>query len=253
MQAKLNESNGLIRILKKELDDTKNNLVQANFQLSSQNAATESAPSHLLPKLNQPENIFLYIFYIYFLYSTGTGKKAVLSWTTHMSNYLCNVQESQAMTIAVSYLQGTAHEWWINYKDTEDGKDISTWIQPKQALASRFDTLNKQKIARDRLVTEANIAGIKARIFIGDGAELNHISKDFCEKHGTVLKEKNYTASRTNNTSQKMQSTMSSVTISLGGYTETMRSAANPLKYDLILGKSGPLHIKRSSNATLMK
>ena len=53
------------------------------------------------------------------------------------------------------------------------------------------------------LVTEARIAGIKARVLIDDGAELNHISKDFCEKHGIVLKEENYTASMANNTPQK--------------------------------------------------
>ena len=94
MQAQLNESNGFISMLKKELDDTKSKLVQANFQLNSQNAATASAPPHLLPKLNLPENF------------TGAGKESVLSLTTHMSNYLCNVQEPQAITIAVSYLQG---------------------------------------------------------------------------------------------------------------------------------------------------
>ena len=98
VQVQLNESNGLISMLKKELDDTKNKLAQANFQLTSQNAATASAPSNLLPKLNQPKNF------------AGAGKESVLSWTTHMSNYLCNVKEPQAMTIAVSYLQGTAHE-----------------------------------------------------------------------------------------------------------------------------------------------
>ena len=56
MQAQLNQSNGLISMLKKDLDDTKNKLVKSNFQLNSQNAATASAPSNLLPKLNQPEN-----------------------------------------------------------------------------------------------------------------------------------------------------------------------------------------------------
>ena len=99
-------------MLQKELDDTNNKLAQANFQFTAQNVATISALSNLLPKLNQPENF------------TGSGKESVLCWTTHMSNYLCHVEEARAISIAVSYLQGTAHEWWIKYKDTEDGKDI---------------------------------------------------------------------------------------------------------------------------------
>ena len=40
-----------------------------------------------------------------------------------------------------------------------------------------------------------------------------------------------------NKTPQKLLSTVSPVTISLGGYTQKMRFAANPLNYDLILGK----------------
>ena len=40
-----------------------------------------------------------------------------------------------------------------------------------------------------------------------------------------------------NNTPQKLLSTISPVTICIGGYTQKMRLAANPLNYDLILGK----------------
>ena len=87
------------------------------------------------------------------------------------------------------------------------------------------------------LVTQARIAGIRARVLIDDGAELNHISQEFCEKHGIVLREENYTATMANNAHQKLLSTTSPVSISLGGYTQKMRLAANPLNYDLILGK----------------
>ena len=75
----------------------------------------------------------------------------MLNWATHMSNYLENVEEPQAKSIFVSYLSGTADEWWINYKDTEDEQNITTWTQLKEALVSRFLTLNKGKISRDRL------------------------------------------------------------------------------------------------------
>ena len=87
------------------------------------------------------------------------------------------------------------------------------------------------------LVTEAKISGIRARILIDDGAELNHISEEFCRKNGIILKDENYTASMANNTSQKLLSTVSPVSVSIGGYTEKLRFAANPLNYDLILGK----------------
>ena len=40
-----------------------------------------------------------------------------------------------------------------------------------------------------------------------------------------------------NNTQQKMKSTVYPVTISMAGYSQKMRLAANPLNYDLILGK----------------
>ena len=88
-------------ISSRQIDSTKNKLAQVNIQQFAQNIATPSTPSNLLPKLNQPENF------------TGSVKESVLSWTTHMTNYLCHIEEPQAMSIDVSYLQGTAHEWWI--------------------------------------------------------------------------------------------------------------------------------------------
>ena len=69
-----------------------------------------------------------------------------------MSNYLQNVHEFQALTIAVSYLAEGAHEWWIFFKETEEGRTIQGWSSLKDALFGRFDTLNKEKVARDKLV-----------------------------------------------------------------------------------------------------
>ena len=75
----------------------------------------------------------------------------MLSWATHMSNYLSTVEEDKALPIAVSYLSEGAHEWWIVFKETEEGKKVHTWKDLKSALASRFETLNKEKVARDKL------------------------------------------------------------------------------------------------------
>ena len=118
--------------LKTELDQTKAALQTAQLQL----VAKEST-STTMPKIKKPENF--------------TGKESIISWTTHMSNYLQKIADPEAMSIAVSYLQDNAHEWWIKFKDTEEGRVISTWAQLKHGLISRFDTLNKEKVARDKL------------------------------------------------------------------------------------------------------
>ena len=68
-----------------------------------------------------------------------------------MSNYLQNVDESQALTILVSYLAEGALEWWIVFKETEEGRLIQGWKTLKDAFARRFDALNKEKFAREKL------------------------------------------------------------------------------------------------------
>ena len=83
-----------------------------------------------------------------------------------MTNNVRNTQEPQAKSIAVSYIQGTALEWWIKYQDTEDGKNIKTLPLLKQTLVARFDRLNKQKIVRDCLAKWRQIKDVK--IFSGD-------------------------------------------------------------------------------------
>ena len=88
------------------------------------------------------------------------------------------------------------------------------------------------------LVSEARTARTKARILIDDSAELSHISKDFCDKYSIVLNGENYTAYTAHSPPQKMGSTISPVTISLGDYAEKMRLAASLLNYELILGKT---------------
>ena len=99
------------------------------------NAITNTQPSG--PKVKQPDSF--------------KGKGSVSSWATLMDNYIVNVPEPRALNIAVSYLEGTAHEWWIVYKSTTPGQAVTTWPALKVALLSRFETLNKVKIARDKL------------------------------------------------------------------------------------------------------
>ncbi len=77
------------------------------------------------------------------------GKDSILSWTTHMNNYLASTSDEEALAIAISYLHGPAHEWWIAFKETEDGRNVTAWGTLKEALIARFETLNKENIARE--------------------------------------------------------------------------------------------------------
>ena len=44
---------------------------------------------------------------------------------------------------------------------TEDGRKIDTWPQLQCALVSRFDTLNKEKVERDKLAIWRQIKEVK--------------------------------------------------------------------------------------------
>ena len=79
------------------------------------------------------------------------GKGSIKSWTVQMNNYIRGLDESTAFNIALSYLSGNAHEWWIVYQNSEEGNGITGWQGLREALVRRFDTLNKEKIARDKL------------------------------------------------------------------------------------------------------
>ncbi len=43
-----------------------------------------------------------------------------------MNNYLASAPEQQKLSIAISYLDGHAHEWWIVYKEAEEGRNIAS-------------------------------------------------------------------------------------------------------------------------------
>ena len=135
LQRQLTNAHAQIASQQNSLNSTQQQLNAATQQLRNRQAS--SSTSSVEPQANKPQPF--------------KGKGSILSWTTHMSNYLTNVDDTRALPIAVSYLVDGAHEWWIVFKDTEEGQSISTWSALKNALISRFDTLNKEKIARDKL------------------------------------------------------------------------------------------------------
>ncbi len=95
------------------------------------------------------------------------------------------------------------------------------------------DTFNTSESSL--LITNATLSGIRVRILIDDGAELNHISQEFCIRHGISLKQEQYVASMANNTHQKLMSTVHPLTVTFGCYGEKMRFASKPLNFGLIL------------------
>ena len=68
-----------------------------------------------------------------------------------MSNYFSSAEEYKTLTIMVSYLFEGAREWRIAFKETEEGRKIHNWQDLKSPPASRFEILNKEKVAWDKL------------------------------------------------------------------------------------------------------
>lgn len=132
LQNQLNTSQQQLAGITTELNNTRNELAATKEALSSHSG---SSTSMIRPKKPEPFN----------------GRGSIRSWITHVSNYVGNGNSAQALTVAVSYLSGSAHEWWLVYKETEEGKQVGNWNQLQQALIRRFETLNKSKIARDKL------------------------------------------------------------------------------------------------------
>lgn len=87
------------------------------------------------------------------------------------------------------------------------------------------------------MITTAKIAGITARVLIDSGAEINHISLGFCQRHKIATRNETATAVMANGSTIKLRTTKLPLTISIGGCTEKMRLVANAQTYDLILGK----------------
>ena len=110
--------------LHNELATTRNELhITRNALLSIQTSTLMSSI-----KLRKPEPF--------------NGKGSVRSWITHLNNYIGTENNPHSMNVAVSYLQGSANELWLGYKETEDGRQGNTWTQLQQALIDRFETYN---------------------------------------------------------------------------------------------------------------
>ena len=81
----------------------------------------------------------------------GKNNESILSWTTHMDNYFDPASGPDALNVPVSHSDGNANEWRIAYSQTREGKNLAVWKQLKEALIDLFQSLNKEKAAREKL------------------------------------------------------------------------------------------------------
>lgn len=124
----------IVQQLQSQIVNQQTLLAEANA--SYRRLENRTAPSDK-PKKHKPEKY--------------DGKGSVTSWAIHMDNYLEDATENDSLPLAISYLAGAAHEWWIVFRESDEGKQVQSWSNLRKALISRFDTLNKEKVARDKL------------------------------------------------------------------------------------------------------
>jgi len=135
LQAQLAAANDQIRNQQNSIQSAENQLGTMTNELNQ--ARQQLSHPMMQPKVNKP--------------TPYTGKGSIISWTTHLDNYLRGSSEEMAFSIAVSYLSSVAHEWWMVFQASGEGTTVTTWTALKAALIFRFDTLNRKKIARDKL------------------------------------------------------------------------------------------------------
>ena len=145
LQAQLQTANTQLATQQNNLNEAASSYTQLKAELDELRA---KRPSREQPKKNEPDKF--------------TGKGSITSWVNQMDNYLSEVSEEEALPLAVSYLSGSAHEWWIVHHQTETGQLITTWAEMKESITSRFDTLNKEKVARDKLAKWRQIKDVSS-------------------------------------------------------------------------------------------
>ena len=135
LQAKLAEANQKIETHQSELSVAAQRVQTVERELA--HASLSDRTDGLKPRINRP--------------CSFNGKGSFKSWTLKMDNYDRDIDPSTAFNIAINYLSGNSNEWWIVYKNSEEGKVIDGWPSLREALTRRLDTLNREKTSRDKL------------------------------------------------------------------------------------------------------
>ncbi len=63
-----------------------------------------------------------------------------------MNNYLASTSDDEDLAISISYLQGPVREWWIVHKETEVGRNVTSWNSIEDAAIALFETLKRGRI-----------------------------------------------------------------------------------------------------------
>jgi hypothetical protein len=128
---------GLITELHSELTAQRARIAQLTNPQAIPSPASASAPPSFTPKKNKPP--------------TFDGKSSLDSWIAHMTSYIHGLTEQQAFSMAITYLTTDAHDWFIANQTsaTAAGHPMTSWVAPTDA--KRFNTLNKVRLARDKL------------------------------------------------------------------------------------------------------
>ena len=126
----------LVNNLRSELSSTRTQLAQIQAQYAQTTATVGDGRGKA--KANQP--------------SPFNGKQVtkIESWASQMDLYIAEENPQRAFAVALSYLEGDAHSWYITYSSSNP---ISTWNELKEALIRRFSPLDKTLSARDKLAT----------------------------------------------------------------------------------------------------
>jgi Retrotransposon gag protein len=138
LHAMLTELHGQLGSTRNELQTTQNELNLAKTQLANTQAEFHRSlnPSVSTPKRNRPP--------------TFEGKGSVDSWLANIQDYCSASPDEQKLAIAVTYLTGSAHEWYIGTKMITNSP-VLTFAVFCQAISKRFNPADKARAARDKL------------------------------------------------------------------------------------------------------
>lgn len=136
-------ANQIMQNMARALDETRGKMERLELEAQTKISALEnslavlahSSGSSSAPKINKPP--------------TFSGKSNIDSWVTHVRNYLEGTSDEKAIPIALSYISGAAHEWYLAQK--RNGLEFNTLEDLFEYLKKRFTTVNKEKLARDKL------------------------------------------------------------------------------------------------------
>ena len=169
------------------------------------------------------------------------GKLSALSWKRTLGAYepkSPREQEKQPIDKAIDLNEPT-NTW---------NKSLAPDLK-KNIVDSRL----LEPAAQSLMIIKAKTVTIKAGVLIDSGAEVNHISLEFCRRNKIGTKEENTAAIMANGYYETLRTTVTPPIANIEGYTEEMRQLANTQTYDLVLRKNCDTNTRRYYTAIPIK